>query len=348
MAASADLTICHVILHSCVRVWKVIAAQNQDGRVTPFAYNAIFAREHPNWEPAVVFRMFVGENQTLVFPQIQKAVRQIAKWVDAFHVHNTPDVFAPIIREAVGKDAKIFYDVHDLLSYQTGNQALRVLEDASADAADHIFTISQDYRDLLRERYPHKNVTFYQSKLPRSWYPKIVETPEHEGIVYQGGISQKPGHHRNVFDYWEKMRTPLTLFPSITVEDGTYEIPMNVTLMRPVDIFSLYRTMAGYEAGFVGTQNPDPHFDGAMPNKFWEYLSCGIPVIAANCPAVADWLDCHPGIGVVANAPEEVVPALRRIRKDASRKNVAKIRDQFSMNEEIARYVHPIYEDVIR
>jgi glycosyltransferase involved in cell wall biosynthesis len=56
---------------------------------------------------------------------------------------------------------------------------------------------------------------------------------------------------------------------------------------------------------------PTPAFREAMPSKLYEYLACGLPVVATPLPRVADLL-ATTGAGVVVDDASGVTAILRR------------------------------------
>ena len=337
------MKICHVIQHSCIRVHKLAQAQRTKGDVTPFLYNSTFAETHPHWQYELVFKMFTMKGQCYLL-ELEQNVKVIDPWIDAWHVHNTPDVFAPIIRNNSQKP--VFWDVHDLRSFQHKDETFRHYEDESAKAANHIFTVSPDYVDLLKTRYPDRPITHYRSMVPKEWFPKPVP-PSRDGIVYQGGLSSRPGHYRNIFPYIDEAEIPFHIYPASTVEPGQWSIPQNSTMDQCTGLFELYRGISKFEAGFVGTYGEHEAFKGALPNKLFEYLACGVPILAANVPAVSEFLEENPGLGVTANDPKEAKEALKKIKKDKLRANVVKQRNKFSIDEQNEKFVEPIYKQFL-
>lgn len=318
-------------------------AQHKKGDVKPFLYNEIFASQHPHWQYEAVFRMF-GFGDNVYLSEVQQHVRQINKIVDLWHIHNTPDFFVPVVAEQTKKP--VIWDVHDLRSFQHQDDKFRTQEDAAANTCTHIFTVSPEYVDLLKSRYPTKPVTYYRSMVPKEWCPKPSQA-ETSGIVYQGGLSSRPGHYRNIFPWIAESEIPFHVYPAANVPAGEYEVPLNCEVHQSAQLFDLFRSIAKFEAGFVGTYGKHKAFEGALPNKLFEYIACGIPVIAANVPAVADFLKDNPDLGIVCDDPKEAKEALKKIKKDNMRKKVVEQRDRFTIDIQNKKYVEPVYKSLL-
>jgi glycosyltransferase involved in cell wall biosynthesis len=81
-----------------------------------------------------------------------------------------------------------------------------------------------------------------------------------------------------------------------------------------------------------------------MPNKFFEYMAAGIPVIVYKADAVAELVNKH-GLGVVLDKPSDV-KHLDKLPYDKLVENVLKFRKENSLEGQRDK-LERIYLDVL-
>jgi glycosyltransferase involved in cell wall biosynthesis len=92
----------------------------------------------------------------------------------------------------------------------------------------------------------------------------------------------------------------------------------------------------------VGNTTKTREWDVAMPNKLFEYVATGVPVVAMNAANSARFLE-ETGLGIKVSGPEELAerwPEHREVRK-----KLFKERQAWSMNQHIHK-LEDFYKEV--
>ena len=119
--------------------------------------------------------------------------------------------------------------------------------------------------------------------------------------------------------------------------------PLNVHGVRmhihePCAPRELLRRLTDYDVGWAGfnTTHNDAHLNTVLPNKAFEYVGCGLPVVSLPHDALADWIDGN-GVGIVVQRASDVAAALQGMDLDALRDTVRAKRRDFTMEAAIGR-----------
>ena len=235
---------------------------------------------------------------------------------DLVHVHNTPDWMAGLVRETL-PDLPLVYDVHDLYSIGTmqpdsnEREAMQV-----ADAYVFPFDLFRDTAaDLHGPCVMSRPSAIIESRVPEEL--QIQRTlPRIGGIVYEGGLSS-PGTVRMGKSAYRDYTGVCESLTRIGVPISMYGVGMDVMpeylkagaiCHGPLPYHRLLSELSRYDWGFVGAPNPVcPEINLALPNKLFDYLAAGIPVIVFGANAAAEWVvrnDCGVVVKSVFDIPQ--------------------------------------------
>lgn len=168
-------------------------------------------------------------------------------------------------------------------------------------------------------------------------------------MVYQGTLSTNGGHYdlRAIFTSLVAPATrqggeqgvTLDIYPARPqpeYADLAAATP-EITCREPLEPSKLLQELAGYDlgwAGFNATLN-GAHLDTVLPNKLFEYLGCGLPVLTLRHHALQAFVEQH-GVGIVLDSADHLGRRLDEVDVAALRSRVAASREGFTMGANLA------------
>lgn len=282
---------------------------------------------------------------------------------DVIHSHNLPDVLTVWANELVSGRVPVVHDVHDLQSlrltpYEDGfpepadplELERRALEESAA-----VTTVSAELLDVLGARYRLPARTLV---LPN--YALGADLPPHRAVaggaeraprlVYEGTVSTNGGHYdlRRILEALVRAGLSVDVYPNRVV--GEYlrlaDRVDGLTVHQPRPPAEMLRELPRYDFGWAGfnAELNRRHLDTALPNKIFEYLACGVPVLAFPHRAIARLLAAE-GLGVVVPHPRDILPELRRRDLSALRRRVAAAGPRLTIEANVHRLV-ALYRDL--
>jgi glycosyltransferase involved in cell wall biosynthesis len=87
----------------------------------------------------------------------------------------------------------------------------------------------------------------------------------------------------------------------------------NVTFLSPVARSQMRALMHAADVGYVGLQKKDLFKHGVSPNKLYEYMSAGLPIVFAIDTIYDEVAEAQCGFSIPAEAPPALADVLRRI-----------------------------------
>lgn len=100
-------------------------------------------------------------------------------------------------------------------------------------------------------------------------------------LVYSGTIVNTPGHHRNIIDKLKDIKAnndcDIHIYPSQISNGEGYEDFIVHESVSPYDLIS---ELSQYDAGIFVLSSSEEVMSHALPNKVFEYLAAGIPVLS--------------------------------------------------------------------
>ncbi|GAB7388785.1 glycosyltransferase family 4 protein [Bacillaceae bacterium] len=251
-----------------------------------------------------------------------------AKKIDAhlYHFHDPELIPVGLVLKMKGK--KVIYDVHedvprDILSKEWIPKPLRKIVSALFEIFENLTARRFDgvigATPLITERFREQgcnvvNVNNYP-KLGELYNPNVDWSQKERAVVYIGGITKI----RGIFEMISAINnTDLHLYlgglfnsleerkEAMNLEGWQRIIELGyINRDRVAEIFS--KTLAG-----LVLFHPEPNHINSQPNKIFEYMSAGIPVIASNFPLWKDILEGN-NCGLCVNPldTEEIANAIK-------------------------------------
>ncbi len=283
---------------------------------------------------------------------------------DLIHSHNLPDVLTVLALQLVGDDIPVVHDIHDLQSlratpYRDGFPEPvdpLDLECAAIEGASAVITVSPELVDVIDARYdlPQRLLVLGNLALRRD---RVVDLPEHTDtgtptMVYEGSLSTDGGHYdlRSIFETIAAAGIPVAIHPSRIVPEYI-DLAAQCALIRcndSLDPATLMRALPHYDlgwAGFNATLNA-AHLDTVLPNKLYEYLGAGLPVVTMRDHLALSRFVEREEVGIVLDDIADIGPAVRDADLATIRRTVAETRERYTFEAQVGEVI-ALYRDLI-
>ena len=283
---------------------------------------------------------------------------------DLVHSHNLPDSLTVLAQEICGDRVPVVHDVHDLQSlrrtpYEAGfpePEDPLVLEQRAVEHSAAVIAVSDEMLAEMEARYtvPGQRLVFPNYALGRD-LPATLPPPDRRRdggwrVVYQGTLSTNGGHYdlRDIFQAIVAAGVGLDVYPgrpAPAYEELAAALPglrCHDTL-PPAKLLEVLPTYDFGWAGFNATRNR-PHLDTALPNKAFEYVGCGLPVLTLDHRALAR-LVTEEGVGASFDSVDDLDERLRALDLVALRRRTAEVRHRFTVEAHAGRLA-ALYEAV--
>jgi len=285
--------------------------------------------------------------------QLEKAMRDSD--ADIIWCHNEPDLMAMLANEpSVKRDRQVWHDCHDLPTLHPGfedNQDMKDQERAAIENSDVVFVPTTDYVDIVKKKYPGNEgktkVLF--SCAPDMYFP-LKELPRVNGILYCGQVNtpemNSKLHYRNCVPLFQK-------FTDLGIASHIFNTTPGANLMSytmagactygTMRMYAAIDQYTRYDYGFVGSNVDTPEIQMCMPNKLFDCIAAGIPVIVLNAKTAGEWVEEN-GFGVSIQGTENLdkVPWRDGEFWAKCKANVLKERYKYTMENELERVLSEV------
>jgi Glycosyltransferase Family 4 len=289
---------------------------------------------------------------------LETAVREFRP--DLIHSHNLPDSLTVAALELFGGRVPIVHDVHDLQSlrrtpYENGFPEPRepiVLERLAVEGCSALVTVSDELLEEIRARYrlAAPALAFGNYALRRDLPAVLPPADRRNGhparLVYQGTLSTNGGHYdlRELFGTIVAQGLSIDVYPSRPVPE--YAELTGVRLHATLPATKLLATLPAYDfgwAGFNSTLN-GAHLDTYLPNKAYEYVGCGLPVLTLRHRALARLISGR-RLGLTLATLDGLADRLAALDVVELRRRIAATRHELTVEANIHRLTE-LYEAV--
>jgi len=318
------MNILFVTYHTCARVAKEAKALEAAGHQVIILQHVAASEEILY---ATELASFYRTEQGLL-----DRISYFGEWSEVIHVHNEPNWIVPVAaasRDVTCPEVPIIFDIHDLES-QRENGNIDKHEGSAIHAADAFIFPSKGYEKGIKKVW---NVGKVPSRVIYSFCNKedIVTDPlpRVNGLVYEGmtiaplkGFEANDSGYKRYRDYVEltkqltKAYVPFHLY-GVRKEFHQGYIDAGAIVNEIMRFPDMMRQLSRYDWGLCGHIDNHPQWQKAMPNKLFEYLAAGIPVISINAGEVSEFI-AKRGFGW----PAEDFDDMRKIMSDRKLREV--------------------------
>ena len=257
---------------------------------------------------------------------IKKALKIDA---DVYHLHDPELIPLGLILKMKGK--KIIYDAHEDLPRQIFSKpylydkikpliskAVEFIENNAVKQFDAVITATPYIRDRFL-KINKNSIDINNFPLFEEYNKVNTNISDRENAVcYIGGLTQVRGLEEVVKSFSYLKDTKLYLagsFENSFLEDSLKHSPSwkNVEYLGFIDRSEVQKILAKVKAGIV-TFLPLPNHINSQPNKMFEYMGAGLPVIGSNFPLWKEIIEGNNcGICVNPKDSKEIADAIKFI-----------------------------------
>lgn len=279
---------------------------------------------------------------------------------DLIHSHNLPDSLTAIALDLFAGRIPVVHDVHDLQSlrrtpYENGfpepGETLE-LERLAIEHCSALVAVSEELLDEIRARYRPAGpvLTFSNYALRRDLPAELPPAERRNGnaprLVYQGTLSTNGGHYdlREIFQGIVAEGVTLDVYPSRPAP--AYAELTGVRLHATLPPPELLAALPAYDFGWAGF-NADlngAHLDTCLPNKAYEYMGCGLPVLTLGHRALSRLVG-EGGLGHSLTTLDDLGGQLAALDVVELRRRIAAARLSLTVEANIDR-LRELYEQV--
>jgi len=306
---------------------------------------------------------FSGKFDSVIYyshqDQLIEAIK-LHKDADVFHAHNEPCWFVNLTK-AIYPNIPVVLDVHDsmLIRYPQDCKdpdAVRISVDErdNMQLADGLVFVSDPMADICRKTFYLKQpYTVLHSYVPKELY-RIDAFRWIGGIVHEGrvDIPENMAPHSQFFSYCDyrelaksldEMGIQFFVFaPNRDIAEMTKLYNNTAIFQTPVNPTELIRAIGSHNYGILGNLTVHEDWKHAMPNKLFDYLAAGLPIIAINAPLAGKFVEEN-GFGMNITDPLDI--SRRWAEHREFRKNIAQYRYEWCMENHIHK-VTDLYKEL--
>ena len=278
--------------------------------------------------------------------QLRESLR-LHKDADIIHVHNEPSWMMTVAKEVL-PGIPVVLDIHDAMIFRSEDIKYKSAEERlTFDWADGLVFVGEKCREIINPKQPSCVLPSYVNE----------QHYEHQGwqwiggVVYEGRVDTPDDKefmaYCNYIELCHQFRAkeiPFHIYAPGGDSGKKKECYKDICeLCQPRPYVKLIKILGCHDFGLCGNVNKYREWDIAVPNKLFEYMAGGIPVIAMNAGEVGKFVTKH-GVGIAVESVDELID--RWDERAECQKNVFLKRFEFTMEKHI-HILEELYEKLI-
>ena len=328
------------------RVFREADALSAAGHEVVLVTSDFGGRPPPIWDHFELHRIPVDRSKSLrrTYPVFWHRAARLA-WetdADAYHAHDL-DALWPAARASARRGARLVYDSHELfveqssLVHRAGVRGFwRWLERRLVRRVDRVLTVSAAIADKLQQPYDLEPPPVLVRNLPPFREPVAgnglrqalgLDGDDEPLVLYQGGFLTDNGLAEQITAMSRVEFGRLVLLGSGPMEESLRSQVASMGLHDRVHFLprkpfpQLHPLTCGADLGLCVIKPAGNSFLWSMPNKLFEYLMAGLPVLAGDTPEIRRVIeDTGAGVLVDPEDPDAIAEALRELLTDEPRR----------------------------
>jgi len=306
--------------------------------------------------------------------EIVSALKTIVNKVkpDIIHCHNAPDSLTVSAIQVFKGVIPIVHDVHDLMTIrhtafndgierdEISPDRIEVEEKIALEKSDGVIAVSKAILEIASQKYNldgQKNLVFpnyiVNDMIPKVLKDKLSNLDGTVHIVYEGHLDGKrSGGHYDLYDVFReiaKQAIHMHIYPSREanlykkLSEENIFIHYHGSLPPP----RLMDEITQYDFGWSGfnVQKNRDHVDTVLPNKTFEYISAGLPVISFPHKTQKRFIEEY-GVGLVIDDLSDLAEKLKTRDIVDIKKRVGEKRYSFTIEKQIGK-IYQFYRNII-
>jgi len=292
-----------------------------------------------------------------------------SKEIDILHCHDLWTMPAAYVLNIV-KKFSLVYDAHEyvagleiFIKNKFKKKLWMLIEKVVIKKVNVLITVSEPIAQLYRKKYPNLNKIEVIRNLPgkklippNSDLRRLSKTGD-KIILYQGHF--RPG--RGLMQLIEAMsyinEAHLVMIGGGELEEGIRQkikilkIDEKISLIGYLPTDQLIPTASGADLDVVLFEPTSINYTYALPNKFFEYIMAGIPILASNLVTFEEYINKYKiGMAVDPHSIKAIAEAIKMMLSDDRqltqwRENAVQASETLNWENE-SQFLKKIYEQI--
>lgn len=240
---------------------------------------------------------------------------------------NEPDYLTALL---LSTNKPVVHDCHDMMSLRGNitNEQIVIEYLANNNSAGNVY-VTNNVRKIAEKKFSVSNKPvmtldnyILRNQLPKRFLPKLSSLDGEIHCVYEGGLTNVDGHHRNIQDIFMKLaENNIHVHYYAPFENDYYkELGSKSKYLHcegTKEPNELIEDMTKYDIGLVVlnvTERNRTFLDTTFPNKAWEYLAAGLPLLLSDLTSFRDFLNKY-NVGEIINFKGSIRKQVERVKK---------------------------------